>query len=33
MAKVEANYTDYLKETNKMLGHGGLLLASQDAEG
>lgn len=33
MAKVEVNYTDYLKETNKMLGHGGLLLASADAEG
>ena len=33
MAKVEALYTDYLKETNKMLGHGGLLLASADAQG
>ncbi len=33
MAKVEASYTDYLKETNKMLGHGGLLLASADAQG
>ncbi len=33
MAKVEVSYTDYLKETNKMLGHGGLLLASADAQG
>ena len=33
MAKIEASYTDYLPETNKMLGHGGLLLASADAEG
>ena len=33
MAKVEASYTDYLKETYKMLGHGGLLLASVDAQG
>ena len=33
MAKVEASYTDYLKETNKMLRHGGLLLASADAQG
>lgn len=33
MAKIEAGYTDYLKETNKMLGHGGLLLASVDAQG
>jgi len=33
MAKVEVSYTDYLKETNKMLGHGGLLLTSADAQG
>jgi len=33
MTKVEARYTDYLKETNNMLGHGGLLLASVDAPG
>ena len=33
MGKVEVSYTDYLKETNKMLGHGGLLLASADAQG
>jgi flavin reductase (DIM6/NTAB) family NADH-FMN oxidoreductase RutF len=33
MAKIEAGYTEYLKETNKMLGHGGLLLASADAQG
>jgi len=31
--KIEVSYTDYLKETNKMLGHGGLLLASTDAKG
>ena len=33
MAKIEVGYTEYLKETNKMLGHGGLLLASADAQG
>ena len=33
MAKIEASYTDYLKETNKVLGHEGLLLASADAQG
>ena len=33
MTKIEKAYTDYLKETNKMLGHGGLLLASVDAQG
>ena len=33
MPKIEVSYTDYLKETNKMLGHGGLLLASVDAKG
>jgi flavin reductase (DIM6/NTAB) family NADH-FMN oxidoreductase RutF len=33
LSKIEASYTDYLKETNKVLGHGGLLLASVDAEG
>ena len=33
MPKIEVSYTDYLKETNKMLGHGGLLLASTDAKG
>jgi len=33
MAKVETSYTDYLKETYDMLGHGGLLLASTDAQG
>ncbi len=33
MTKIQADYTDYLKETNKMLGHGGLLLASADAQG
>ena len=33
MDKIETNYTDYLKETNKMLEHGGLLLASADAQG
>jgi flavin reductase (DIM6/NTAB) family NADH-FMN oxidoreductase RutF len=33
MSKIEACYTDYLKETNKMLGHSGLLLASVDAQG
>ena len=33
MAKVEVGYTDYLKETNKMLGHDGLLLASADDKG
>jgi flavin reductase (DIM6/NTAB) family NADH-FMN oxidoreductase RutF len=33
VAKIEVSYTDYLKETFKMLGHGGLLLASVDARG
>lgn len=33
MAKIEVSYTGYLKETIKMLRHGGLLLASTDAEG
>ena len=33
MAKIEIGYTEYLKETNKMLGHGGLLLASTDVQG
>ncbi|MDD4876229.1 MAG: flavin reductase family protein [Dehalococcoidales bacterium] len=33
MAKIEVSYTDYLKETNKILGHGGLLLASVDVQG
>jgi hypothetical protein len=33
MPKIEVSYTDYLKETNKMLGQGGLLLASTDAKG
>jgi len=33
MAKIVASYTDYLKETNKMLEHGGLLLASADTQG
>jgi flavin reductase (DIM6/NTAB) family NADH-FMN oxidoreductase RutF len=33
MPKIEVSYTDYLKETIKMLGHGGLLLASTDAKG
>ena len=33
MTKIEAGYTDYLKETNKMLGLSGLLLASADARG
>jgi flavin reductase (DIM6/NTAB) family NADH-FMN oxidoreductase RutF len=33
MPKIEVSYTEYLKETNKMLGHGGLLLASADAKG
>ena len=33
MAKVEVSYTEYLNETIKMLGRGGLLLASADAEG
>jgi flavin reductase (DIM6/NTAB) family NADH-FMN oxidoreductase RutF len=33
MAKIEVSYTDYLKETKKMLGHGGLLLVSTDAKG
>ncbi|MFC1954288.1 flavin reductase family protein [Chloroflexota bacterium] len=33
MAKIEVGYTDYLQETNKMLGHGGLLVASADAQG
>ena len=33
MAKIEAGYTDYLKETYKMLARGGLLLAAADAQG
>ena len=33
MAKVESSYTEYLLETHKMLRHGGLLLASADAQG
>ncbi len=33
MTKIKARYTDYLKETNKMLGQGGLLLASVDDQG
>ncbi|MFC1899567.1 flavin reductase family protein [Chloroflexota bacterium] len=33
MAKIKIDYTDHLKETNMMLGHGGLLLASVDAQG
>jgi len=33
MAKIEVSYTDYLKETIKMLRHGGLLLASEDGKG
>ncbi len=33
MPKIEVSYTDYLKETYKMLRHGGLLLASVDAKG
>jgi hypothetical protein len=33
MSKVEISYIDYPKETNKVLGHGGLLLASVDATG
>ena len=33
MPKIEASYTDYLKETNKVLGNSGLLLASADAQG
>ena len=33
MTKIEASYTDYLKETNKMLGQGGLLLVSVDDQG
>jgi flavin reductase (DIM6/NTAB) family NADH-FMN oxidoreductase RutF len=33
VTKIEASYTDYLKETNKMLGQGGLLLVSVDDQG
>jgi len=33
VAKIEVAYTDYLQETIKMLGNGGLLLASADAQG
>lgn len=33
MAKIEANYTDYLKETIDVMGKGGLLLASKDKDG
>jgi flavin reductase (DIM6/NTAB) family NADH-FMN oxidoreductase RutF len=33
VAKIEVKYTDYLQETNKMLQHGGLLLASSDGKG
>lgn len=33
MTKVEAHYTDYLEETNKMLSSCGLLLASVDGQG
>jgi flavin reductase (DIM6/NTAB) family NADH-FMN oxidoreductase RutF len=33
MTKIEVGYTDYLKETMKMLRHGGLLLASINAKG
>lgn len=32
MTKIEVGYTDYLKETLKMLRQGGLLLASTDAK-
>ncbi|MEE8400002.1 MAG: flavin reductase family protein [Desulfobacterales bacterium] len=33
MEKVDAKYLDYMTETHKMLGRGGLLLASADAQG
>lgn len=33
MGKIDAGYTDYLTETLKMFGRGGLLLASADAQG
>ena len=33
MPKIEAKYTDYLQETIDVMGHGGILLAAQDAEG
>lgn len=33
MTKIDGRYTDYMMETHKMLGRGGLLLASADDEG
>ena len=33
MPKIETKYTDYLQETMDVMGHGGILLATQDAEG
>jgi len=33
MPKIEVKYTDYLQETIDVMGHGGILLSAQDAEG